>query len=132
MCAQAASSRHHIVFVCRRAGGVAAEPAGSPDKPRMFPAAFGLDRTRMRLKANVSEKVRASCLPFTLGTHYCTVVFKDKDQVRAACPCATVQLQRGAQQLGPQGAIPLLHACMLMPRTGCGRKRGSAMGSDRC
>jgi hypothetical protein len=47
----------------------------------MFPAAFGLDRTRMRLKANVSEKIRATFLPFTLGMHWCTVVLKDKDQV---------------------------------------------------
>lgn len=52
------------------------------DDPQLpYPAAFGLDRTRMRLKANVSEKVRATFLPFMLGTHWCTVVFKDKDQV---------------------------------------------------
>ncbi|KAF5834411.1 flagellar associated protein [Dunaliella salina] len=51
------------------------------DDPQLpYPAAFGLDRTRMRLKANVSEKVRATFLPFMLGTHWCTVVFKDKDQ----------------------------------------------------
>jgi len=50
------------------------------DNPHLYPAAFGLDRTRMRLKANVSEKVRATFLPFMLGTHWCTVVFKDKEQ----------------------------------------------------
>jgi len=32
------------------------------------------------LKQNATEKLKAVFLPFTLGPHYCTLVFKDKDQ----------------------------------------------------
>lgn len=46
----------------------------------MWPDAFGLDRFRLRLKQGASEKVRGFFLPFTLGSHFCTLVLKDKDQ----------------------------------------------------
>ncbi|GFH11038.1 calponin-homology (CH) domain-containing protein, partial [Haematococcus lacustris] len=48
-------------------------------KAKMFPAAFALDRSRLRLKQNGSEKVRVSFLPFWIGTHYCTLLLRDKD-----------------------------------------------------
>lgn len=52
-----------------------------PPQPllKLYPAAFGLDRTRLRLKAGATDKLRASFLPFTMGTHHCTVMLKDKD-----------------------------------------------------
>jgi hypothetical protein len=56
------------------AGGPAGAAAAAARK--MFPAAFGLDRLRVRLKGGASEKMRASFLPFTLGTHYCTLLLK--------------------------------------------------------
>jgi hypothetical protein len=37
-----------------------------------------------------SEKIRASFLPFYMGTHYCTVIVKDRDQVRVT---AAVKVQ---------------------------------------
>jgi hypothetical protein len=44
-----------------------------------FPDPFGVDRTRLRLRAGATEKVRGSYLPFTLGTHTASLVLKDPD-----------------------------------------------------
>ncbi|MEW5311269.1 MAG: hypothetical protein WDW38_002999 [Sanguina aurantia] len=49
-------------------------------KTKVWPDAFGLDRLRLRLKQGASEKVRGFFLPFTLGSHFCTVLLRDKDQ----------------------------------------------------
>lgn len=47
---------------------------------RVWPHAFGLDRNRLRLKQNASERIKGFFLPFAMGTAYCTVLFRDKDQ----------------------------------------------------
>lgn len=56
-----------------------ANASQSPLKEKVFPDAFGLDKLRLRLKENGSEKLKGSFLPFTSSTHYCTVVFEDKE-----------------------------------------------------
>lgn len=58
----------------------AAADAAPPAKLQLYPNAFGLDKPRLRIKQGGSDKVRAFYLPFTMDTHHCTVVFKDKDQ----------------------------------------------------
>lgn len=47
---------------------------------RVWPDAFGLDRNRLRLKQNASERIKGFFLPFSMTTAYCTVLFRDKDQ----------------------------------------------------
>ncbi|GLI64998.1 hypothetical protein VaNZ11_008424 [Volvox africanus] len=47
---------------------------------RLWPDAFGLDRNRLRLKQNASERIKGFFLPFSMTTAYCTVLFRDKDQ----------------------------------------------------
>lgn len=47
---------------------------------RLWPDAFGLDRNRLRLKQNASERLKGFFLPFTMTTAYCTIMFRDKDQ----------------------------------------------------
>lgn len=44
---------------------------------RLFPKPFGIDRHRVRIKANAEEVLKGSFLPFTLGQHTCTIVFED-------------------------------------------------------
>ena len=51
-----------------------------PPKPKVWPDAFGVDRTRVRLKQGQTEKLKGFFLPFTMTSHYATVVFKDKEQ----------------------------------------------------
>lgn len=75
---------------------------------RVWPDAFGLDRARLRLKQNASEKVKGFFLPFAMAPSYATVVLRDKEQVRAcvcvrvpavalarACRCARVCVSKG-------------------------------------
>lgn len=85
----------------------AAEAPPTPPKPKIYPAAFGVDRTRLRLKTNGSEKIRASFLPFVMGPHYCTVILKDKEQVgpalRGAPPPCHFTLQSIVHLLMPCG-----------------------------
>ncbi|KXZ50888.1 hypothetical protein GPECTOR_14g137 [Gonium pectorale] len=47
---------------------------------RAWPDAFGLDRNRLRLKQNASERIKGFFLPFSMATAYCTVLFRDKEQ----------------------------------------------------
>ncbi|GFR48568.1 hypothetical protein Agub_g10470, partial [Astrephomene gubernaculifera] len=47
---------------------------------RVWPDAFGLDRNRLRLKQNASERIKGFFLPFSMSTAYCTVLFRDKEQ----------------------------------------------------
>ncbi|EFJ49198.1 hypothetical protein VOLCADRAFT_90100 [Volvox carteri f. nagariensis] len=47
---------------------------------RLWPDAFGLDRNRLRLKQNASERIKGFFLPFTMTAAYCTVLFRDKEQ----------------------------------------------------
>ena len=49
-------------------------------KGRAFPKPFGIDRQRVRIKANAEETLKGAFLPFTLGLHTCSIVFED-----AAC-----------------------------------------------
>lgn len=44
---------------------------------RLFPKPFGIDRHRVRIKANAEEVLKGSFLPFTLGQHTCSIVFED-------------------------------------------------------
>jgi hypothetical protein len=47
---------------------------------KVFPDAFGIGKTSIRLKQNAEEKIRAFFLPFTMQAHTCTVTFTDKAQ----------------------------------------------------
>ncbi|GAX74871.1 hypothetical protein CEUSTIGMA_g2317.t1 [Chlamydomonas eustigma] len=47
--------------------------------PQVYPNSLGIDRPRFRLKPGGSEKLRGYFLPFTMGTHYLTLVFKDRE-----------------------------------------------------
>ncbi|KAG2493472.1 hypothetical protein HYH03_008289 [Edaphochlamys debaryana] len=47
---------------------------------KVWPDAFGLDRNRLRLKQNASERIKGFFLPFSMATAYCTVLFRDKEQ----------------------------------------------------
>lgn len=59
------------------AGG--AGPDGAP-LVKMYPDSYGMDKYRLRLRQGASDKIKLSFLPFTMGTHTATLVFKD-----AAC-----------------------------------------------
>ena len=50
---------------------------GSLSKGRAFPKPFGIDRQRVRIKANAEETLKGAFLPFTLGQHTCSIVFED-------------------------------------------------------
>lgn len=44
-----------------------------------FPEPIGIDLQRFRLKLNGVEKLRGFFLPFTHGTHYCTIIMSDRE-----------------------------------------------------
>eukprot|EP00798_Chlamydomonas_sp_ICE-L_P015727 gene15727-21848_t len=66
----------------RRGGMAPSRPKKEDDKSsntppkELFPNAFGLDRNRLRLKKNASEKMKAFFLPFAMGQHFCTLCMK--------------------------------------------------------
>ncbi|DBA78771.1 TPA: putative protein fap47 [Trebouxia sp. C0004] len=51
--------------------------AGSSAKGKVFPKPFGIDRQRIRIKANAEETLKGAFLPFTLGQHTCSIIFED-------------------------------------------------------
>ncbi len=51
--------------------------AGSATKGKVFPKPFGIDRQRIRIKANAEETLKGAFLPFTLGQHTCSIIFED-------------------------------------------------------
>ncbi len=51
--------------------------AGSAAKGKVFPKPFGIDRQRIRIKANAEETLKGAFLPFTLGQHTCSIIFED-------------------------------------------------------
>lgn len=52
------------------------EPGSTP-RGKAFPKPFGIDRQRIRIKANAEETLKGAFLPFTLGQHTCSIVFED-------------------------------------------------------
>lgn len=54
-----------------------AKDASTASKHKMFPKPFGIDRQRIRIKANAEETLKGAFLPFTLGQHTCSIVFED-------------------------------------------------------
>ena len=66
---------------CRspQASSLPRSPPADRPKPQLYPNALGVDRPRLRLKQGGSDKLRGFFLPFTMGTHHCTVIFRDKD-----------------------------------------------------
>lgn len=46
-------------------------------KGKVFPKPFGVDRQRIRIKANGEEVLKGAFLPFTLGQHTCSIIFED-------------------------------------------------------
>ena len=65
-----------------------------------------MDRNRLRLKQGGSDKLRGFFLPFTMGTHYCTVIFKDKD-LGQFCYEVVAEAMLPAPQLEAKGVVPL-------------------------
>jgi hypothetical protein len=68
-----------------RAFGIAHNPAHAltcmqTPGQQIFPNAFGIGKTRIRLKRNAEETITGFFLPFTMATHYCTLSFTDKTQ----------------------------------------------------
>ncbi|KAL0021413.1 hypothetical protein WJX79_003538 [Trebouxia sp. C0005] len=51
--------------------------AGSAANGKVFPKPFGIDRQRIRIKANAEETLKGAFLPFTLGQHTCSIIFED-------------------------------------------------------
>ena len=49
----------------------------SASSSKAFPKPFGIDRQRIRIKANAEETLKGAFLPFTLGQHTCSIVFED-------------------------------------------------------
>lgn len=54
-----------------------AKDASTASKRKIFPKPFGIDRQRIRIKANAEETLKGAFLPFTLGQHTCSIVFED-------------------------------------------------------
>ncbi|KAK9828703.1 hypothetical protein WJX72_001600 [[Myrmecia] bisecta] len=48
-----------------------------PGQGKLYPDAFGMDKLRLRVKANAEETIRGIFLPFMLGTHVCSIIFED-------------------------------------------------------
>ncbi len=53
--------------------------AERPKPPQIYPNSLAVDRPRFRLKQGGSDKLRGFFLPFTMGTHHLTLVFKDRE-----------------------------------------------------
>ena len=81
-------------------------PLSDLNKVQIYPNALGVDRARMRLKQGGSDKLRGFFLPFTMGTHYCTLVFKDPALGQFVYELVA-DASLPAPQLETKGVVPL-------------------------
>ncbi|GMH42128.1 hypothetical protein BSKO_10047 [Bryopsis sp. KO-2023] len=63
----------------KREPSIVSGQEGVDSSEKVFPDSFGVDKSRLRIKHNGSDKLKGSFLPFTTGSHYCTVIFEDKE-----------------------------------------------------